>query len=269
MRTPTADSLWRSYAAHAALAFRGGPAPDTHARDSSLLVVSGAPHVDLNHAALFADATVEDALEIVALIEAAKVPVLLGCSAGLDERAKEVLANAGFVHARNAERLFWFPETIGVVEHPPFDVRRVESDSDVEAMVEIFVEGHGYAAELVREMYGTALRMDDRARGWLAWDGAEPVSFAIVTANEGTLSLYDVTTPTRHRRRGAGRCVVANALAATAEHAARSGSPITQTFFWSSPAGQPLYETMGFLPADVVDVWTIGASAEDLAAVGV
>ena len=35
-----------------------------------------------------------------------------------------------------------------------------------------------------------------------------------------------------------------------------------------SPAGRPLYEAMGFVVADEVDAWTLGASAEDLAAVG-
>lgn len=40
-----------------------------------------------------------------------------------------------------------------------------------------------------------------------------------------------------------------------------------EVLFWASPAGRPLYEAMGFVIADEVDAWAIGASAEDLAAV--
>jgi hypothetical protein len=38
--------------------------------------------------------------------------------------------------------------------------------------------------------------------------------------------------------------------------------------FWASPAGRPLYESLGFSIADLVTAWTLGASAQDLAAVG-
>jgi hypothetical protein len=38
--------------------------------------------------------------------------------------------------------------------------------------------------------------------------------------------------------------------------------------FWASPFGRPLDESLGFRIADLVTVWTLGASAEDLAPVG-
>ena len=55
---------------------------------------------------------------------------------------------------------------------------------------------------------------------------------------------------------------------ATAGAAAVAARPIEETLFWASPAGRPLYEAMAFGVADEVDAWSLGASAEDLAAVG-
>jgi hypothetical protein len=49
---------------------------------------------------------------------------------------------------------------------------------------------------------------------------------------------------------------------------ARRVGGVDRTLFWSSPAGRPLYESLGFEIADTVDVWARGASAADLAAVG-
>ena len=117
-------------------------------------------------------------------------------------------------------------------------------------MQALFEEAHGYEPELTGALYGRTLRTDDSATGWLAWDGPEPVSFAIVTRAAGSLSLWDVLTPPRHRRRGAARAVVGTALPAVAARSAAAGSPIEQTLFWSSPAGRPLYDAMGFHVAD-------------------
>jgi len=71
-------------------------------------------------------------------------------------------------------------------------------------------------------------------------------------------------TPPRHRRRGAARAVLTRALA----EAAAEGGPVDQIVFWSTPLGRPLYESLGFEVADVLQVWTLGASPEDMAAVG-
>jgi predicted acetyltransferase len=72
-----------------------------------------------------------------------------------------------------------------------------------------------------------------------------------------------MTSP-RHRRRGAARAVLTQALADTAT----DGGSVETTVFWSTPLGRPLYESLGFEVADHLTVWTLGASPEDMAAVG-
>ena len=99
----------------------------------------------------------------------------------------------------------------------------------------------------------------------LALDGNEPVSCAFVTVIGRTLGLFDMMTPPRHRRRGAARALLGTALSSAA---AELEGGIDGILFWASPAGRPLYESLGFSIADPVTAWTLGASAEDLAAVG-
>ena len=130
-------------------------------------------------------------------------------------------------------------------------------------MGSVFAEAHGYDSVLIDRMYGDRVGTDDGFSAWLAWDGAEPVSFTIVTKSAASLALWDVMTPPRHRRRGAARAVISHALAESA-----AATTIEETIFWATPLGRPLYESMGFSIADNIDAWTLGASPEDLAAVG-
>jgi len=98
-----------------------------------------------------------------------------------------------------------------------------------------------------------------------AWDGFEPVSWTYVTRIDGTSALFDMMTPPQHRRRGAARALLKRALA---DAAARDGGRTESTVFWATPMGRPLYEALGFSVVDDVTLWTYGASADELAAVG-
>lgn len=265
---PDPAVLWPLYARHGAVILAGGPAPSLHATERAILIISGAGHVDMNQAALFGGAGTGDARELVDHIRAADVPVLLGCSASAQDGVAAILAGAGFVHLPKRESMFWMPGASRVAETSPFETRRLETDADVAAMQRMFLEAHGYEPELTGSLFDRTLRRDDAATGWIAWDGPEPVSFAMVTQVGASLSLWNVLTPPRHRRRGAARAVVASALAAVGARAAAFGQPIEHTVFWSSPAGQPLYLAMGFEVVDTIDAWVLGASDADLAAVG-
>jgi hypothetical protein len=260
-----AARLWRLYADHAAVLFRGGPRPTFHATNRWFFAATGSDHVDMNQAALFGEAGAEDADLLAGRVLRAGVPCLLGCSDGVLERVAPALTAAGFARLPNREAIFWREGPAAALEPSSFEVRRVRSNIDVSAMQATFEEAHGYDPASIAALYGGRVEGDDGFSAWLAWEGPEPISFAIVVEVGASLSIWEVMTPERHRRRGGARTVVNAALAGAAAVAAR---PIEETLFWASPAGRPLYEAMGFIVADEVDTWAIGASAEDLAAVG-
>lgn len=259
-----AAELWRAYAAHAERMFAHGPAPLTVLGDASFVVLSGGEHVDLNQAGLFGRATRADAETIARLVIEAERPVLLGQSSTVPRNVMEPLATVGFRLMPATEHLFWMP---GVPSEPTrtFEVRRIQSESDIAAMQDMFLEVHGYEPELTATLHGDAIRADDCVTGWIAWDGDQAVSLAFVTQVGSSLGLWEVMTPERHRRRGAARTVVATALQSVASLMAL---PVERTLFWSSPAGRPLYDSLGFRVGDTVHAWVLGASEADLAAVG-
>jgi hypothetical protein len=259
------ERLWLRYANHAELVFRDGPRPTSEVSERWFVAASGADHVDLNQAALFGAASESDAQDLAARVLAAGAPFLLSCSDGVVDRVARTLAAADFQRLPNREALFHRAGPPPAPAPSPFDVRRVRTAADIVAMSAVFEEAHGYDPALIYRLYGERVGIEDGFSAWLAWEGDEPVSFTIVTECMASLALWDVMTPIRHRRRGAGRAVVSSALAAAA---AAAHSTIEETIFWSTPLGRPLYESMGFSIADDIDAWTLGASPEDLAAVG-
>ncbi|MEO7664315.1 MAG: GNAT family N-acetyltransferase, partial [Candidatus Limnocylindrales bacterium] len=167
----------------------------------------------------------------------------------------------GFVAANPLEALFVAGAPPRVVEG--FPVRRA-TPADLPAVRELFHLGHGYGAATVDALFGSRLAADD-VGCWIAWDGDAPMSLAFITRIGRSLGLWDMLTAPAHRRRGAGRAVLTAALAGAAAWRAK---PIDTIVFWSSPAGRPLYKSLGFTIADEVLAMTIDAAPEDLAAVG-
>lgn len=259
-----AAELWQTYSHHAARIFGSGPSPTTVFGERSFFVASGAPHVDLNQAALYGDAGAADAIEIGRLAVKSDDPVLLARSAEVTAELEEPLEQAGFTRLPTAEHLFCMPGTPPRSGLAPFDVRRMTSPADVAAMQAMFADVHDYGPGLTGALFGTLDPADDGLSCWIAWDGNEAVSLAFVTHEPSTLGLWEVMTPQRHRRRGAARTVVVTAL----DEVAQLVGGVERSLFWSSPAGRPLYDSLGFEIADTVEVWVRGASEADLAAVG-
>ena len=255
--------LWTVYARHAEAMLSAGPAPSAWRRDGSFIAFSGGSHVDLNQAAIFGDGDRRDAQAIVETAAAAEVPVLLAVSSTVRDDVSGTLLGGGFVRALEPELLF-FGSATPPVEASAFEVRRARSEVDHAGIGRLFVEAHGYEEELVRAMWGPALLDRPDVGGWVAWEGDEPVSCVFVTRIGTTLSFFDMQTPPRHRRRGAARAVLTHALAEASAEVGGADSIV----FWSTPLGRPFYESLGFVRADALDVWTLGASAEDMANVG-
>jgi hypothetical protein len=261
---PGAKELWQAYSHHAARIFAFGPSPRSVFGERSFFVATGAPHVDLNQAALFGAAGAPEATEIGRIAAQAETPVLLARSAEVTVDVAGPLEEAGFSRLSTAENLFCMAGTPPRSALSPFDVRRMTSAADIAAMQAMFVDVHDYEADLIGAMYGELDPTDHDISCWIAWDGDEAVSLAFVTHARSSLALWEVMTPERHRRRGAARAVVVTAL----NEVAQLVGGVDRSLFWSTPLGRPLYDSLGFEIADTVEVWVHGASEADLAVVG-
>jgi GNAT superfamily N-acetyltransferase len=260
---PDIAGLWRTYGQHASVMLSAGPAPRLAETTGSFVALSGAPYVDLNQVALFGEADRMTARSVVETVLDADVPCLVGVSATVRDDVSGELLGGGFEAIPERDAMFYSPAIPMGAPHA-FRVRRVSSVDDHAAVRLILAEAHGYADPMEAQTHGPALLGRSDVGCWVAWDGPDPVSCVFVTRVDRTLGVFDMMTPPRHRRRGAARAVLTEALA----DASGWGDPADTIAFWATPAGRPLYESMGFTIVDDIDVWTLGATPEELAAVG-
>ena len=256
--------LWRTYGQHAGAMLSAGPAPRVARTAGSFVTLSGAPYVDLNQAALFGDADPTTAHTVVEIVLDADVPCLLGVSSTVRDDVSAELLDGGFAATPEREAMFYAPTLPAAVPNA-FQVRPVSSEEDHAGVRQILAEAHGYDDALVAQTHGPALLSRSDVGCWVAWDRDDPVSCVFVTRVGRTLGVFDMMTPPRYRRRGAARAVLTQALS----DASGWGDAVDSVAFWATPAGRPLYESMGFIIVDDVDVWTLGATSEELAAVGI
>jgi GNAT superfamily N-acetyltransferase len=238
----------------------GGRAPVRAGGPGWSAVLTGEDHPELNECALTSRATVADARALVAAVAAAGVPALLSVASAAGAAVAETLESAGFARSALPEPLMWCPR-------PPlthiggFRVREVRTARDRERAIGLIADAHAMDAAAARRALALLPDPAGRGAGWHAGDDDTPISVVGTTAGR-RIGVWEMMTPARHRRRGAGRAVLTHALGRLWD-AATEGA-----FLWSTPAGRPFYESVGFHAVDEAASWTLGADPATLAAIG-
>ena len=250
-----AAATWALYGRHAELFAAGGPRPAIHRSAGTFAAFAGAPHGELNQAAIFGPAQADEVRALVACVAGSRLPALVGRSLGAPEERVAPLVAAGFRRLPDRELLF-AAEELPPVRPSPFAIRAIRTAADVAALRPIAHEIHGYAPELSDAFLGWRAVAGDPLSGWLAWDGPEAIAAAFVTRLGRTLGLWNVMTAGAHQGRKAGSAVVRTALR---EAEAAGSEPIERIVFWASPAGGPFYASLGFRGIDTLEAWVLDA----------
>ncbi|HEY3766397.1 MAG TPA: GNAT family N-acetyltransferase [Gaiellales bacterium] len=255
-----AAALWGTFAEHAALVMSGGRAPARASGPGWFAVLTGEAHFELNECALTSRADAADARALVAFVSTAGVPALLSVASGAAAGVTEPLVAAGFAPGPEHEPLMWCPRRLPVAAGA-LRVEPVRSQADRERAIAIVADAHAMDAAAAGRALAPLPDRTGRVTAWLAFEGDEPISVVWTTAGR-RIGVWEMMTPARHRRKGAARAALTTALD-------RIWSDDTEgAFLWSTPAGRPFYESVGFASVDDATSWTLGADPELLAAIG-
>jgi hypothetical protein len=235
--------------------FAGWSSPNAFA------LLTGEPNMDYNICSLHGAATVDETRELLARIDAAGVPAVIPVSASVPTGVFEVMEEAGFVRL-DPEVAMWRAAGPAGVRPGPFDVRPVRTPADIAVVSSVVTAAHGTASGVVERAFNLdALHAGD-VRCYLAWDGDDAAATCWIVTGDGFASVHEMMTVPSHRRRGAGRAVLAHALTDVAPDAPAG------TLLWASALGRPLYASVGFEVFDIVTPWVRGATDDELAAIG-
>jgi GNAT superfamily N-acetyltransferase len=257
-RGMNARELWMTYADHVARMFENAPLLRIERGPRWFAVLTCEQHTDVNQCVLTPGATPSDARNVVSVIAEREIPAVVSVASETDGDVHAVLADAGLRKERLPEPLMWCPTTASAGP-PSFEVRRVVERAEYRLAVGICARGHSMEESLLTRVLERDPSGDERVSTWIAWDAEEPISVVWLTHGEH-IGVWEMMTPPEHRRRGAARAALTAALA-------QAWAPSTQgAFLWASPAGRPLYESLGFHALDEPSIWvTPGSEAASLA----
>lgn len=259
--TPAAEDVWAAFARLGRAVFAGGEAGEGHGGEGWFALLSREAHCELNVCGLTSAATAASAAELLAAIADDALPVIVAVASSAPASIIDLLSAAGFAAGPLAEPLMWCtaPPAPGPAA---FRVARAEDEAALAAGLALAADAHGVERGMVERSLGRTVRRGDDVEPWIAWDGDDPVSVVFLTPGAREIGVWSMMTAAHQRRRGAGRAVLAGALAS-------AWQPATEgAFLWASPAGRHLYAACGFAVLDEARGYARGADAAMLAAIG-
>ena len=130
------------------------------------------------------------------------------------------------------------------------EVRRVETEADLQIIVELLTIGFEmpaeYAQALSRGPFGNA-----NSFRYCLFDNGVPVSTTLFVRTGNFIGCFDVLTPAEHQRKGYGDELMGWALAQHAE----LGDELVVLI--ATEAGQPLYRRRGFQFLEYIQSWVM------------
>jgi N-acetylglutamate synthase len=168
------------------------------------------------------------------------VPWLLWVREGVDDALLDAGRKAGLRDAGGPPAMGW--SLIAPPWPPPMDleISVVDDHTGIEAHRDLTSRAFGIPPEIARRLVCDAMITDPGFAVVLGCVDGEPVSTALVSVTGTTVGVYNVATPAEHQCRGYGRALTRAAV----DEGIRRGCD--HAVLQSSPAGQPVYEAMGF-----------------------
>jgi GNAT superfamily N-acetyltransferase len=252
---PTSASLWAA-ARRAFLGLFGSiDGAEAWLAPGALLGVSGGPTADFNMAII--DSGADEAVlgEFVDRVKKVGLPAAFMFSSACAGRLHPVATELGLTEAGNAP-LMALTISSAAAQPAGFAVDRVDDVKGLALVTGLVADAFEQDRQWVGRTFCAPALLDSRAFDFfLASKDGEPYS-AVTTSAEGTtVGIWSMATPENRRRQGAGRA----ALLAAIEHHRRLGA--TTFYLIATPAGKPLYDSVGFTTVEDFPIWVYQPSA--------
>ena len=239
-----------------ALCYRGATGYEAILRPTEALVLSGAPHADFNYAVIDASPRAETVLrEFAAIASARKLPLIVMAVSAVAERLRPVAAALGLQDGGTFP-LMERDASMPALPSGEFECRQVTTDADRIASNQLLSRASGIPMDAVNAAYGPLVLSAPGLDVFIACRGGEPICSVQTTRAGADVGIWAMVTPPEFQRQGAGRALLAHALAHHVERGAQ------RFYLGSTAAGRRLYESAGFVLVDEWAVWLDGDSSQ-------
>ena len=219
----------------------------------ALLGITGGPTADFNMALIDTGADGDEVLgEFVDQVTKAGVSAVFMVSSACAERLGTMAKKKGLEEVGTAPLMVLtvgdaFPQKSG------YAVQRVKDEKGLADVADLVAAAFALDREWVGRTFCSATLLRAQAVSFfLASKDGEPYSAVTTTASGADVGIWSMATSPNHLRQGAGRA----ALLAAIEH--HRGFGATTFYLIATPAGKPLYDSLGFKTVDEFPMWVKG-----------
>lgn len=223
----------------------------------ALIGFTGGLTADFNLALI--DACSDDEALFVEYVELAYkrgLPSLFMLSDACAGRLERLAKGLGLTEAGTAP-LMALQEGPAFQTQTAFAVERVTEKAGMGVEADLVASAFALDREWVgRTFCAEALLEAPAVSFFLACKEGEAFSAVTTTTSGTTVGIWSMATPANRQRMGAGRAALVGAI----EHHRRFGA--TTFFLIATPAGKPLYESLGFSTVEAAHLWVAGPSEQ-------
>jgi GNAT superfamily N-acetyltransferase len=247
---PGSASLWT--AARRAFLTLFGSVDGAHAwlAPGALLEISGGPTADFNTAII--DSGAGDAVlsEFLDRVKALGLPAAFMFSSASAPRLNPMATELGLAEAGNAPLMALTVTSAAAVQPADFAATRVIDAEGLAQVTDLVADAFEQDRRWVARTFCAPALLDSHAfEFFLASKDGLPYSTVTTSVEGTTVGIWSMATPKNRQRQGAGRA----ALLAAIEHHRRLGA--TTFYLIATPAGKPLYESVGFRTVEEFPIW--------------
>jgi hypothetical protein len=223
----------------------------------ALIGFTGGPTADFNLALI--DACAEDEALFVEYVELAYkkgAPCLFMLSGACAGRLERLAKGLGLTEAGTAP-LMALEEGPAFQVQAPFSVERVTEKAGMGVEADLVASAFALDRQWVGRTFCAETLLEAPVISFfLAYKEGEAFSGVTTTTSGTTVGIWSMATPANRQRMGAGRAALVGAI----EHHRRLGA--TTFYLIATPAGKPLYESLGFTIVETAHLWVAGPAEQ-------
>jgi GNAT superfamily N-acetyltransferase len=249
--------LWRLFGEAAALVYRAAPGYEAHLWPDGFQVLTGEAEPLFNVAAVRGGPRAADRLrEAAGRCRARDVPGALFVAEEVADRLEPVARELGLQEAGRPPWMVYRPQAQAApAPTGVYHVEEVGDEAALRAANRLAAAAFEIGPEAMDRVFGPAVL---EALGFwlvLARRDGRPVSSVMTTAHgRATVGIWTMATAPAAQRQGAGRALLEDVIA---RHAGRGAE---RFYLFSSEAGKPLYDRVGFRTVEESALWLVASS---------
>jgi GNAT superfamily N-acetyltransferase len=193
--------------------------------------------------------------DAVARATARELPFLVAMTPHVAAELAPLAERLGLVAAGTLP-LMVLRDAAAVRPDPACRIERALGDEAVRAAGDLVAAAFDLPRAAVANSLDASLTGTAAAEAYLGLSGDTPMSAVTVTRTGGTAGIWCMATPPKHQGKGMGRALLTRVI----ERFRDDG--VERFYLLATPAGQPLYESIGFQTLADYAIWIPGESAE-------